>query len=143
MRPVEKLQRDVLHLLLVDHAEVQAIVHVVLAQGPAPHARRHLDPLPLGPTCPSTGDAAAEGKTAAPAAPRGGPSAAAHPRDGRRRGGGRSGAASQWKRWDGPFSPLPPLSPLPSGLACSLLLPPPRAGVAGLGRPIGVERMGP
>lgn len=46
MRPVEELQRDVLHLLLVDHAEVQAVVHVVLAQGPAPHARRHLAPFP-------------------------------------------------------------------------------------------------
>lgn len=41
MRPVEELQRDVLHLLLVDHAEVQPVVHVVLAQGPAAHARRH------------------------------------------------------------------------------------------------------
>lgn len=46
VRPVEELQRDVLHLLLVDHAEVQAVVHVVLAQGPAPHARRHLAPFP-------------------------------------------------------------------------------------------------
>lgn len=46
VRPVEELQRDVLHLLLVDHAEMQAVVHVVFAQGPAPHARRHLDPFP-------------------------------------------------------------------------------------------------
>lgn len=44
VRAVEELQRDVLHLLLVDHAEVQAVVYVVLAQGPAPHARRHLAP---------------------------------------------------------------------------------------------------
>lgn len=44
MRAVEELQRDVFHLLLVDHAEVQAVVYVVLAQGPAPHARHHLAP---------------------------------------------------------------------------------------------------
>lgn len=46
VRPVEELQGDVLHLLLVDHAEVQPVVHVVLAQGPAPHTRRHLALFP-------------------------------------------------------------------------------------------------
>lgn len=41
VRPVEEVYGDVLHLLLVDHAEMHPVVHVVLAQRPAPHARRH------------------------------------------------------------------------------------------------------
>lgn len=66
MRPVEELQRDVLHLLLIDHAEVQAVVHVVLAQGSAPHARRHFAPFPLSSVLPRVG----WGGTARPGRPR-------------------------------------------------------------------------
>lgn len=131
MRPVEELQRDVLHLLLVDHAEVQAVVHVVLAQGPAPHARRHLASLPSpqrssgsrsaarrGPTSPAARAASRAGQTrrAAPAWPRGGARPAAphaHAgRDGRRsRGRGGEGGATpplSSRRWERPFSVCPP-----------------------------------
>lgn len=41
VRPVEEVYGDVLHLLLVDHAEMHPVVHIILAQSPAPHAGRH------------------------------------------------------------------------------------------------------
>lgn len=134
MRPVEELQRDVLHLLLVDHAEVQAVVHVVLAQGPAPHARRHLAPFPSasaqlwfsrggaargGPAASRRGEAA-EGRSAAPASPRGGarPAAPAAPRAHavrKERNGGGGGAEShrpfEQALGRAPFCPPPPLPP--------------------------------
>lgn len=87
VRAVEELQSDVLHLLLIDHAEVQAVIYVVLAQGPAPHARRHLAlsplvsarlwlrgaarPKPARPPAPRSAEDTERG-SAAPAAPRGG-----------------------------------------------------------------------
>lgn len=45
VRPVEEVDGDVLHLLLVDHPEMHLVVHIIFAQGPAPHAGRH-DPPP-------------------------------------------------------------------------------------------------
>lgn len=44
MRPVEEVDGDVLHLLLVDHPEMHLVVYIIFAQGPAPHARRHGPP---------------------------------------------------------------------------------------------------
>lgn len=41
VRPVEEVYGDVLHLLLVDHAEMHPVVHIILAQSPAPHAGCH------------------------------------------------------------------------------------------------------
>lgn len=42
MRFVEELDGDVLHLLLVDHAEMCAVAAIVLAQSAGPvHGRRH------------------------------------------------------------------------------------------------------
>lgn len=146
VRPVEKLQRDVLHLLLVDHAEVQAVVHVVLAQGPAPHARRHLDPFPSARPGPARPTRARRHR-------RRGESRRARRAEGRtqlcrsptrreKAGGGRSEAEPTPGGSGGTtLSPLPPLSPLPSGLARApiLLLPPaPRRG-CWAGRPMGVE----
>lgn len=111
VRPVEELQRDVLHLLLVDHAEMQAVVHVVFAQGPAPHARRHLDPFPSALLARARrrrrrGEnrraRRAEGRTQRCRSPT---------RREKAGGGRRSRTASSWKRWDGLF-PLCLLSPL-------------------------------
>lgn len=44
VRPVEEVDGDVLHLLLVDHPEMHLVVHIIFAQGPAPHAGRHGPP---------------------------------------------------------------------------------------------------
>lgn len=44
MRPVEEVDGDVLHLLFVDHPEMHLVVHIIFAQGPAPHAGRHGPP---------------------------------------------------------------------------------------------------
>lgn len=41
VRPIEEVYGDVLHLLLVDHAEMHPVVHIILAQSTAPHAGRH------------------------------------------------------------------------------------------------------
>lgn len=49
MRPIEEVYGDVLHLLLVDHAEMHPVVHIILAQSTAPHAGRHgPSPRPAG-----------------------------------------------------------------------------------------------
>lgn len=44
VRPVEEVNGDVLHLLLVDHPEMHLVVHIIFAQGPTPHAGRHGPP---------------------------------------------------------------------------------------------------
>lgn len=44
VRPVEEVDGDVLHLLLVDHPEMHLVVHIIFAQGPTPHAGRHGPP---------------------------------------------------------------------------------------------------
>lgn len=56
MRPVEKVDGDVLHLLLVDHPEMHLVVHIIFAQGPAPHAGRHgPPPRPAAAAAPARG----------------------------------------------------------------------------------------
>lgn len=109
VRPVEEVDGDVLHLLLVDHPEMHLIVHIIFAQSPAPHAGRHGPP-------PRPAAAAA-----APA--RGGrdPGGEEPQRAGSRTAGPGLARSTGWERREGParegWVAAPPTRPRAGGVA--------------------------
>lgn len=103
--PVEEVDGDVFHLLLVDHPEMHPVVHIIFAQGPAPHAGRHgPPPRPAASVAPARGGwdpgggepQRAGGRTAGPSLSR---TESWEPKGGQAREGGV--ASPPTRRWAG------------------------------------------